>query len=131
MIPGRAHPYRDRRAVAATHRDQRRTERRRDRRQKTVNNHPREETRMADDASPERYRAPETPDEHLAELQARRGGEPPPKLETEAYRRHRADALRAAGLDDEADELDPAREPDPESEGVDAHLNAIRSKWHR
>ncbi len=65
MIPGRAHPYRDRRAVAATHRDQGRAERRRDRQQKTVNT-PREEPGMADDASPERYRAPETPAEELA-----------------------------------------------------------------
>ncbi len=131
MIPGRAHPHRDRRAVAATQRDQRRAERRRDRRQKTVNTHPREETRMADDASPERYRAPETPAEELAALQARRRGEPPPRLETDEYRRRRGDALRAASLDDEADESEPAGEPDRDSEGVDAHLNAIRSKWDR
>ena len=46
-------------------------------------------------------------DETLKVVQARRAGNPAPRFETPAYRKHRADVLREGGLDDEAAEDDP------------------------
>lgn len=77
---------------------------------------------------PQRYRDPETPDEHLAAARARQRNQPPPKLETDEYKAYRADALRAAGLTDEGDEIDAGAEPD---QSVASELDKIRSRWHR
>ena len=49
-----------------------------------------------------------TTDEHLRVEQAAARGEPAPKFETAEYREARADALRYAGLDEEADEVEAA-----------------------
>ena len=56
--------------------------------------------------APNRYRQPETPDEHLAAVRAQRRGEPRLRFETDTYRKALIDALRSAGLDAEADEVD-------------------------
>jgi hypothetical protein len=58
---------------------------------------------------PRRYKTPEelsTAEHHQIISAERRGGEAP-RFETDDYRAYRADALRDAGLDEEADESDP------------------------
>lgn len=75
---------------------------------------------------PDRFREPATPDEHLKAVQAERRGEQF-RIESDEYRRYRADALRAAGLTDEAD----ASEPDTRDLGEltpEDHLEQIRGR---
>jgi hypothetical protein len=45
-------------------------------------------------------------DEMLQVVQARKRGDDPPRFERPEYAEHKAKALRASGLDDEADEIE-------------------------
>lgn len=74
---------------------------------------------------PERYRDAESTEEHLQVQRAQRRREPAPRFETEAYRRYRADALRAAGLDDEADASEDAGDGEMTTE---QHLERVRRR---
>jgi hypothetical protein len=80
--------------------------------------------------TPKRYKDEDeyNGDELLAAVQARHRGDDPPKFERKEYRQHKADALREAGLDDEADELEAAAaEPVPlEERTTEEHFDRIR-----
>jgi hypothetical protein len=67
-------------------------------------------------------------DELLQTVQARRRGDDPPQFERKEYRQHKADALREAGLDAEADELETAEAgPVPmEERTTQEHFDRIR-----
>ncbi len=76
---------------------------------------------------PTRHKDPAdyTPGDHLKAIQAeRRGGEFKP--ETTEYAEYRADALRAAGLDDEADAAEPDHQKALEDMTAADHLADIR-----
>ena len=66
-------------------------------------------------------------DETLAVVRARRAGGPIPRFETDSYRRHRAAALREAGLDGEADEVEDDMVDDLESMTPAQHLRRIQA----
>jgi hypothetical protein len=77
----------------------------------------------------ERYKKADelTPSEHLLTLQAKRRGAPVPKFTTGAYSKARIQALRDAGLDQEADEYEAAATTPP---GVAGQLAHIRRQPH-
>ena len=58
--------------------------------------------------SPRRFKTPEelSAAEHFERLRAQRRGQPEPKYETSEYRATRRKALRRAGLEEEADEVE-------------------------
>ena len=58
---------------------------------------------------PNRYKEPadRTVEEIYADLEAASRGVDAPQPETAEYRKYKSDALRAAGLDDEADAAEP------------------------
>jgi hypothetical protein len=64
-----------------------------------------------------------TPAEHLLTLQAKRRGAPVPKFEHGEYSKAKIQALRDAGLDQEADEHEAAATTPP---GVSGQLSHIR-----
>jgi hypothetical protein len=77
---------------------------------------------------PERYKSADelSVDEMLRVVQAARRGSPEPKFERDDYRAYKANALRAAGLTDEADASDPGAAPDLEN--MEDHLRAIQRR---
>jgi hypothetical protein len=78
-------------------------------------------------ATTRRYKQPDelTVDEHVQTVRAQNRGEPTPKFEREEYLLERTAALRDAGLDEEADELDPKRPT------MATHLAAVRRRRPR
>ncbi len=70
-------------------------------------------------------------DELVEAVKARRRGDDPPRFETPAYREHRADALREAGLADEGDDEESGAEPidDLADLSVHQHLKRIQKAW--
>jgi hypothetical protein len=120
--------HEQRRAVAAAERDRLRAEQRRARAQHQ--RPPADETEEKEPNMPppeKRYKQPDelTVDEIVREMSAKQRGEPM-QFETEAYQRYRADALRAAGLNDEADAAEPDRDVDIESMTVEQHFERLR-----
>ena len=65
-----------------------------------------------------------TAEEHARAMRAERRGETF-QVETDEYRKYRADALRAAGLDDEADAAEPTSTSLDEMSPAE-HLAALR-----
>lgn len=64
--------------------------------------------------------------EHLAILRAKRVGAPRPKFESGDYRKRKVEALRVAGLEDEADEQEEAAQEQAAPKSPAAHLAHIR-----
>jgi hypothetical protein len=75
-----------------------------------------------------RYREIEelTVEEHAERLQARNRNEPEPRFETTEHREAKAEALRDAGLDDEAREYEASGEKSPSDLTVEDHFQRIR-----
>jgi hypothetical protein len=75
----------------------------------------------------ERYKKSEalSAGEHLAILRAKRVGAPRPKFESGDYRKRKVEALKDAGLSEEAAELEEQQER-AEPKSVGGHLKAIR-----
>jgi hypothetical protein len=62
-----------------------------------------------------------TPDEHAQVIAAEHRNEAPPRFETDDYKQARAEALRDAGFDDDAEDDDAL-----EDMSVEQHLAQIR-----